>query len=90
MRFCFSCIDKIIPKDMVLNDSISDISEEVEGSKTDEFYSDSEVEECDYEKHILKLNLQTIYENTETVTIIFITTVGYSIFLVLIYNLFKI
>jgi len=82
-------VDKILPKDMVLNDSLSDISEELEGSKTDEFYSDSEVDDCDYEKHILKLNLQTIYENTETVTIIFITTVGYSIILAFIYNLFK-
>jgi hypothetical protein len=89
MKFCFFCTDTRIPSEIVLNDSMTDISEEVEGSKTDEFYSDDEVENYDHEKQIVKLNSKTVYENTETFTIIFITTVSYSIFLAFIYNFFK-
>jgi hypothetical protein len=73
----------------VLNDSITDISEELEASKTSKFYSDDEEIETDYEKHILTLNLNDFYENTEKLTLVFITTVGYSIILAVIYNLFK-
>jgi hypothetical protein len=73
----------------VLNDSITDISEELEASKTSKFYSDDEEIETDYEKHILTLNLNDFYENTEKLTLVFITTVGYSIILAVIYNLFR-
>jgi hypothetical protein len=73
----------------VLNDSITDISEELEASKTSEFYSDDEEIETDYENHILTLNLNDFYEKTEKLTLVFITTVGYSIILAMIYNLFK-
>jgi hypothetical protein len=90
MRFCFLCVDKNVQTDIALNDSITNISEEVEVTKTESFYSDDEQENYDYEKQMDKLNLKTIYENTETVTIIFITTVSYSIILAVIYNLFKI
>ena len=89
MKFCFFCTDTRIPSEIVLNDSISDISEELKGSKSGEFYSDDEVEEYDYEKQIATINSKTVYENTETFTVIFITTLGYSIFLAFIYNLFK-
>lgn len=87
MRFCYFCTDSRIPSEIVLNDSITDISEEVNGSKTEEFYSDDEVEDYDYEKHIVMLNLKTMYENTEKLTLMFMTTIGYSIFLVIIYKL---
>ena len=90
MRFCYFCTDSRIPSEIVLNDSITDISEEVEGSKTYEFYSDNEVEDYDYENHIVMLNLKTMYENTEKLTLLFMTTVGYSIFLVIIYKLINI
>ena len=89
MKFCFFCTDTRIPSEIVLNDSITDISEELEASKTSEFYSDDEDIETDYEKHILTLNLNDFYENTEKFTLVFITTVGYSIILAMIYNLFK-
>lgn len=89
MNFCFLCTDTRNPSEIVLNDSITDISEELEASKTSEFYSDDEEIETDYEKHILTLNLNDFYENTEKLTLVFITTVGYSIILAMIYNLFK-
>jgi hypothetical protein len=89
MKFCFFCTDTRIPSEIVLNDSITDISEELEESKTGDFYRDDEVEEYDYEKQIATINSKTVYENTETFTIIFITTVSYSIILAVIYNFFK-
>ena len=89
MKFCFFCTDTRIPSEIVLNDSITDISEELEASKTSKFYSDDEEIETDYEKHILTLNLNDFYENTEKLTLVFITTVGYSIILAMIYNLFR-
>jgi len=89
MKFCFFCTDTRIPSEIVLNDSITNISEELEASKTSEFYSDDEEIETDYEKHILTLNINDFYENTEKLTLVFITTVGYSIILAVIYNLFK-
>ena len=90
MNFCFFCMDKNIQNDIVLNDSITDISEELEGTKPVYFYSDDEVEDYDYEKHIVNLNLKTMYENTEKLTLLFMTTVGYSIFLAIIYKLINI
>jgi len=89
MRFCFFCTDTRIPSEIVLNDSITDISEEIEGSKIEDIYKDDEGIETDYEKHILTLNPNDFYENTEKLTLVFITTVGYSIILAVIYNLFK-
>ena len=90
MRFCYFCSDSRIPSEIVLNDSITDISEELEVSKTEDFYRHDEVEDYDYENHIVRLNLKTMYENTEKLTLIFMTTVGYSIFLVIIYKLINI
>jgi hypothetical protein len=89
MKFCFFCTDTRIPSEIVLNDSITDISEEIEGSKIEDTYNDDEEIETDYEKHILTVNLNDFYENTEKLTLVFITTVGYSIILAVIYNLFK-
>jgi hypothetical protein len=89
MSFCFFCTDTRIPSEIVLNDSITDISEEIEGSKIEYIYKDDEEIETDYEKHILTLNLNDFYENTEKLTLVFITTVGYSIILAVIYNLFR-
>lgn len=90
MRFCLFCIDKSIKNDIVLNDSITDISEEIEASKIEDTYNDDKGIETDYEKHILTLNLNDFYENKQTLTIVFVTTVGYSVLLAMIYNLFKI
>jgi hypothetical protein len=89
MKNCFFCTNTRIPSEIVLNDSITDISEELEASKTSEFYIDEEEIETDYEKYILTLNLNDVYENTEKLTLVFITTVGYSIILAMIYNLFR-